>query len=319
MPSPIWSFQNNMAKIKMEQKLQTKKICVKKTQIKIAEKSGFCFGVKRAIELAEKTADIDQKVYTLGPIIHNPQEVERLDKKGIKTLKEPQKVKSGTIILRTHGIPLKLHNALKKKKSIDIIDATCPFVKRAQDIVKELSSKNETIIIVGEKVHPEVVALVSYGDGKCIVVENVKEAEKLKIQGNVNIVSQTTQTPENFDSIVKSLKKQYKVKVYNTICKATFDRQKAAEKLAKTADLMIVIGGKNSGNTTRLAQICSEKTKTYHIETVDDIDEKWFKNKKRIGLTAGASTPDWIIKQIHGRIEKIISQSENVKKIKEKK
>lgn len=288
-------------------------------KIKIAEKSGFCFGVKRAINLAEKTADANQKVYTLGPVIHNPQEVERLDKKGIKTLKDPKKVKSGIVILRTHGIPLKLHNELEKKKSIDIIDATCPFVKRAQDIVKELSSKDETIIIVGEKVHPEVVALVSYGPGKCVVVENVKEAEKLKIQGNINIVSQTTQTPENFDSIVKSLKKRYKVKVYNTICKATFDRQKAAEKLARTVDLMLVIGGKNSGNTTRLAQICSEKTKTYHIETDKDIDKKWFKNKKNIGLTAGASTPGWIIKQIQGRVEEVISQSKKAKKTKEKK
>lgn len=275
-------------------------------KIKIADKSGFCFGVQRAISLAEKTAGRHKRVYTLGPIIHNPQEVKRLDKQGIKTLKDPKRVKEGVVILRTHGIPLQLHNELEKKKEIEIIDATCPFVKRAQDIVKDLSVNDETIVIVGEKVHPEVVALVSYGNGKCVVVENVKEAKNLKIEGDLHVVSQTTQTPENFDSIVKCLKKRYKVKVFNTICKATFDRQKSAEKLSRTVDLMIVIGGKNSGNTTRLAEICSAKTKTYHIETVDDLKESWFKNKNTIGLTAGASTPYWIIKQVQGRVEEIV-------------
>ncbi|MCL2799579.1 MAG: 4-hydroxy-3-methylbut-2-enyl diphosphate reductase [Endomicrobia bacterium] len=281
----------------------------KHTRIWVAERSGFCFGVKRAINLAEETAGLTRQVYTLGPIIHNPQEVKRLEKKGIKTLKNIKSVESGTIILRTHGIPLELHGKLEKRKSIEIIDATCPFVKRAQDIVRELGDKDETIVIVGEKIHPEVVALVSYGKGKCVVVENVKEAQKLKGKGNLNIVSQTTQTPENFNAIVKCLKKRYKIKVYNTICKATFDRQKSAEKLAKTADLMIVIGGKNSGNTTRLAQICSAKTETYHIETVKDIKAGWFKNKKKIGLTAGASTPDWIIDKVKEEVKRQLGVS----------
>ncbi|MDR2426914.1 MAG: 4-hydroxy-3-methylbut-2-enyl diphosphate reductase [Endomicrobium sp.] len=281
-------------------------------KIKIADKSGFCFGVQRAVSLAEKTAGLNKRVYTLGPVIHNPQEVERLNKKGIKTLADPRSVKKGIIILRTHGIPLQLHKELKKKKSIEIIDATCPFVKRAQDIVKKLSANNDTIIIVGERVHPEVVALMSYGNGKCIVVENIKEAQKLEIKGDLNIVSQTTQTPKNFDSIVNCLKKSYKVKIFNTICKATFDRQQSAEKLAKTVGLMIVIGGKNSGNTTRLAEICSDKTKTYHIEKADDLKKSWFKDKDVIGLTAGASTPYWIIKQVQRRIEEICSISNKV-------
>ncbi len=299
--------------------MDAKKKTAKPPKIKIAEKSGFCFGVKRAIDIAEKNAGSDKKVYTLGPIIHNPQEVKRLEKKGIKILKNPKKVEKATVILRTHGIPLQLHNELKNKKTVDVIDATCPFVKRAQDIVKELASKDETIVIAGEKVHPEVAALVSYGKGKCVVVENAKEADKLKSKGDINIVSQTTQTPENFGSIVKSLKKRYKVKVYNTICKATFDRQKAAEKLAKNVDMMIVIGGKNSGNTTRLAQICQKKTKTHHIETVNDLNDKWFKNKMKIGLTAGASTPGWIIREVQGRAEEICSSAQKAKTIKEKK
>ncbi|MDR0819919.1 MAG: 4-hydroxy-3-methylbut-2-enyl diphosphate reductase [Endomicrobium sp.] len=280
-----------------------------KLRVKIAENAGFCFGVRRAIDLTEKTAGKESKVYTLGPVIHNPQEVKRLEKKGIKTLKDPKKVKNGSIILRTHGIPFNLHKRLEENKNINVIDAACPFVKRAQNTVKRLStdikSKDKTIIVVGERVHPEVIALVSYGNGKCIVVENVKEAQKFRGRGDLNIVSQTTQTPENFNNIVEVLKKRYRTKVYNTICKATLDRQKAAEKLAKSVDLMIVIGGKNSGNTTRLAQICSEKTKTYHIETACSMKEKWFKNINSVGLTAGASTPDWIIKEIEMRIKEV--------------
>lgn len=283
-----------------------------KLKIKIAENAGFCFGVRRAVKLTEKTASKECKVYTLGPVIHNPQEVERLEKKGVKTLKDPKKVKSGSIILRTHGIPFSLYKKLEENKKIDVIDAACPFVKRAQDTVKRLStdikSKDKTIIVVGEKVHPEVIALVSYGNGKCVVVENVKAARKFKGGGDLNIVSQTTQTPENFNSIVKVLKKRYKTKVYNTICRATLDRQKVAEKLANNVDLMIVIGGKNSGNTTRLAQICSAKTKTYHIETADSVKEKWFKNIDSVGLTAGASTPDWIIKEIEVKIRELAAK-----------
>jgi 4-hydroxy-3-methylbut-2-enyl diphosphate reductase len=278
-------------------------------KIKIARNAGFCFGVRRAIALAEKIAKKKFKVYTLGPIIHNPQEVERLEKQGIEILKTTKKIKSGFIILRTHGIPFELHKKLEENKLINIIDATCPFVKRAQNIVKQLSidieSNGKVIILVGEKIHPEVVALVSYGNEKCVVIENIKEAKKFKGNGDLNIVSQTTQTPENFNNIAKVLKKRYRTKVYNTICKATLDRQKSAEKLAACVDLMIVVGGKNSGNTTRLAQICSTKVQTYHIETVNDLKIKWFKNVESVGLTAGASTPNWIIRDIEKKMKDI--------------
>jgi 4-hydroxy-3-methylbut-2-enyl diphosphate reductase len=282
----------------------------KKLKIKIAGNAGFCFGVRRAIDLAEKTVAEEHKVYTLGPIIHNPQEVKRLEKKRIKTLRDLKEVRSGSVILRTHGIPFDLHKKLEKNKNINIIDAACPFVKRAQVIIKQLStnakSKDKTIVIVGERIHPEVVALLSYGKkGKCSVVESIKEAQDFRCIGDLNIVSQTTQTPENFESIVKVLKERHKVRVYNTICKATFDRQKSAEKLARSVDLMIVIGGKNSGNTRRLAQICSAKTNTYHVETVDSIKEEWFENVESVGLTAGASTPDWVIEDIEAKVKEI--------------
>ncbi len=274
-------------------------------EIKVAASSGFCFGVKRAIDLAEKIAETNKEVYTFGPIIHNPQEVGRLEQKNIRVIEDYSKIEKGVLVLRTHGIPLDIYNKLSEKKNIKLIDATCPFVKRAQDIVKELSSDKNTeqIVIVGEKAHPEVVAVVSYGNGKCLVVEDKNDVKNVKKTDIIYIVSQTTQSQKKFDEIVEEISKISKVKVFNTICRATFDRQSAAEKLAKEVDVMIVIGGKNSGNTTRLYQICTAITKAYHVENVDEIKKDWFNNVAKVGITAGASTPDWIIESIKKKIE----------------
>ncbi len=274
-------------------------------KITIAKSAGFCFGVKRAIDLAQEIASKNKNVYTFGPLIHNPQEVQRLEKENIKVIEDYSKIEEGILVLRTHGIPLDIYENLSKKENIKIVDAACPFVKKAQDIIKELSKDSEQIVIVGEKKHPEVVALVSYGKGKCLVVEDKKDVENVKKTDIIYIVSQTTQSPKKFDEIVKEISKISQVRVFNTICRATFDRQSAAEKLAKEVDVMIVIGGKNSGNTTRLYQICSKITKTYHIENVDELDKSWFDNIKEVGITAGASTPDWIIENIKGRIKEI--------------
>ncbi|MBO7610833.1 MAG: 4-hydroxy-3-methylbut-2-enyl diphosphate reductase [Elusimicrobia bacterium] len=274
-------------------------------KITVADSAGFCFGVKRAIDLAEDIASKNKEVYTFGPLIHNPQEVARLEKENIKVVEDYSKIEKGVLVLRTHGIPLDIYENLSKKENIKIVDAACPFVKKAQDIIKELSKDSEQIVIVGEKKHPEVVALVSYGKGKCIVIEDKKDVKNVKKTDIIYIVSQTTQSPKKFEEIVNEISKISQVKVFNTICRATFDRQSAAEKLAKEVDVMIVIGGKNSGNTTRLNQICSNITKTYHIENVDEIEPAWFENVKAVGITAGASTPDWIIESIKGRIKEI--------------
>ena len=274
-------------------------------KITIAKSAGFCFGVKRAIDLAQDIASKNKDVYTFGPLIHNPQEVSRLEKENIKVIEDYSKIEKGVLVLRTHGIPLDIYENLSKKENIKIVDATCPFVKKAQDIIKELSKDSEQIVIVGEKKHPEVVALVSYGKGKCLVVEDKKDVKNVKKTGIIYIVSQTTQSPKKFEEIVNEISKISKVKVFNTICRATFDRQTAAEKLAKEVDVMIVIGGKNSGNTTRLYQICSNITKTYHIEDVNEIEVEWFNNISTVGITAGASTPDWIIENIKGRIKEV--------------
>lgn len=274
-------------------------------KITIAKSAGFCFGVKRAIDLAQDIASKNKDVYTFGPLIHNPQEVARLEKENIKVIEDYSNIEKGILVLRTHGISLNIYENLSQKENIKIVDATCPFVKKAQDIIKELSTDSEQIVIVGEKKHPEVVALVSYGKGKCLVVEDIKDVKNVKKTDIIYIVSQTTQSPKKFEEIVNEISKISQVKVFNTICRATFDRQSAAEKLAKEVDIMIVIGGKNSGNTTRLYQICSAITTTYHIENIDEIERDWFNDIKNIGITAGASTPDWIIEKIKRRIQEI--------------
>ncbi len=274
-------------------------------KITVAKSAGFCFGVKRAIDLAQDIASKNKDVYTFGPLIHNPQEVSRLEKENIRGIEDDSKIEKGVLVLRTHGIPLDIYENLSKKENIKIVDAACPFVKKAQDIIKELSKDSEQIVIVGEKKHPEVVALVSYGKGKCLVVEDKNDVKNVKKTDIIYIVSQTTQSPKKFEEIVNEISKISQVKVFNTICRATFDRQSAAAKLAKEVDVMIVIGGKNSGNTTRLYQICSNITKTYHIEDVDEIEPAWFDKVETVGITAGASTPDWIIENIKGRIKEI--------------
>ena len=290
-----------------------------KGRIVTAEDSGFCFGVKRAIDIAEKAVNSAGKsninwgnkkrgICSLGPLIHNPQEVLRLEKKGIKVIEDPCKLKNAALILRTHGIPQRLKEKLKAQ-NLFLVDATCPFVKKAQDIVQKLAQGNERIIIVGEKKHPEVKALVSYGGGSCFVVEKDSDLKGLDLSGSVCVVSQTTQSPENFSRFVRIIKKlNPKAKIFDTICRATFDRQASARKLSKKADAMVVVGGKNSGNTRRLAQICSKYTKTYYIETAAEIRNEWFKGGKIIGISAGASTPDWVVEEVKKKIAVILKK-----------
>jgi len=271
-----------------------------------AESSGFCFGVRRAIDIAEKTAKRKRLIYSLGPLIHNPQEVKRLEKIGIKVIDKPEGLRDSVMILRTHGIPQGLKEKLKSQNLL-LVDATCPFVKRAQDIVQKQAKSDKRIVIVGEKSHPEVKALVSYGGKKCFVAEKYSDLKKINLSGDVCVVSQTTQAPENFSKFVRKIKSANRnVKIFDTICRATIDRQSAAKKLSKRVDVMLVVGGKNSGNTKRLAQICSEFAMTHYIESARELKKSWFNNKNLIGITAGASTPDWIIKEVKKKAARIL-------------
>ncbi len=274
-----------------------------------AKTAGFCFGVKRAIDIASNIAKEKRKgVYTLGPIIHNPQVVEMLKEEGIFPLADIKELKSDknikALIIRTHGIPLQ-HLQRISSMGYEIIDATCPFVKKAQYYAKLLRDEGYQVIILGEKNHPEVQSLLSYAYDNAIVVDGKSPLPKLKRK--VGIVVQTTQPIDKLKKVLSDAIKQSKeIKVYNTICNSTAHRLKETEKMASRVDVMIVVGGKNSANTTQLAKLCNSLfVPTYHIETASEIKEEWIRGAKMIGITAGASTPNWIISEVEKRIRDI--------------
>ena len=275
-------------------------------KISIAEYAGFCFGVKRAIDQIEKLNKNNKKnIYVLGKLIHNPQVIKDLEKKGVKSI-EIENIdnlnKNSTIIISAHGVPDNLITKLKKK-GFKIIDSTCPLVKKVHNITKEAEKEGYKIIIFGDKEHTEVKGIK--GNLKhAIVISDINEINKLDEKKNYCLVSQTTQDVEKFDKLIKELKKSIKnLKIYDTICIPTKQRQSSSLELAKKSDLMLIVGGKISANTKRLAQRCSEFTQTYHIETEKELKSEWFKNKENIGITAGASTPDYIINKVFNKIK----------------
>ncbi len=275
-------------------------------EIIVAKMAGFCFGVKRAIDIAFQIANENRKgVYTLGPIIHNPQVVEMLKEKGIIPI-ENIKVKKDirALIIRTHGIPLHISKEISSI-GCEIIDATCPFVKKAQYYAKLLMEEGYQVVILGEKNHPEVKGLMSYANNDVIVVDSKTPLPKFKKR--VGIVVQTTQSLEALKKVLSdAIEHANEIKVYNTICNSTALRLKETEKMSRKVDVMFVAGGKNSANTTQLTRLCkSLSVPTYHIETSSEIKEAWIKNAKKLGITAGASTPEWIIKEVEKRIRDI--------------
>jgi len=270
-----------------------------------AKKLGFCSGVRRAISLAQSIPTRDSKkgtvatpVYTLGPLIHNPQEIGRLERLGVKAISGLNQIKTGTLIVPSHGLPQPILKKIEKTR-LKLIDATCPFVKRAQLLAKSLHEKGYHVVIAGQKSHPEVISLLSFANGEASVVETLGDVEKINTSKKIGVISQTTQSVESFEKIVRRLKIKIKEpKIHNTICKETSQRQKEAKRLAGKSDLMIVIGGKNSANTTRLYNICKKVTRTYHIELPEELRPGWFNKKGVVGITSGTSTPDWIIKSV---------------------
>lgn len=275
-------------------------------KVLVAKTAGFCFGVKRAVNIAFRVSRKKHKgVYTLGPIIHNPQVVEKLKQRGIIPIENIRGKKDiEALIIRTHGIPYSLSEKLSSM-DYEIIDATCPFVKKAQYYAKLLSEKGYQVLILGEKKHPEVKGLMSYASGGAIVINEKDPFPRLKEK--VGIVVQTTQTIEALKRFLSyAIEYSKEIKVYNTICNSTALRLKETEEMAKNVDIMVVVGGKNSANTTQLAKLCrSLSVPTYHIETSSEIKDRWFRGAKIAGITAGASTPEWIIKEVEKRIKDI--------------
>ncbi len=276
-------------------------------KVTVVKDAGFCFGVKRAIRLASDAVKNDKdKVYTLGPLIHNPQVVEALRKKGVDVAEKLNQIKKGTVIIRSHGVRPEVLARIKKK-GLKIIDATCPFVKRAQNMARLLHRQNYQVVVVGEADHPEVKGIVGYAQGKALVLNHRMKDHDFSRFKKLGVVAQTTLNLNSFKKAVdRLLERSKEIKIYNTICSATTSAQSKSLKLAQKADLMLVVGGYNSANTSRLARLCQEAgTRTYHVETADDLDRRWFKGVDRVGITAGSSTPKWIIEKVVREIKKI--------------
>ncbi|HUI46645.1 MAG TPA: 4-hydroxy-3-methylbut-2-enyl diphosphate reductase [Nitrospirota bacterium] len=275
-------------------------------EVYLADKAGFCFGVKRAINTAFETAG-KGRVYCLGPLIHNPQEVERLRQVGIETVEDFSDLHPGDyLIIRSHGVPPRLLSQARDK-GLTIIDLTCPFVSNAQHHAEVLSTEGYQVVVVGEKRHPEVQSILGHAGENAVVVETAKDVDALKLQPRLGVVAQTTQTYSNFSEIVlKLLRLSRELKVFNTICSSTKERQDAARVLANRVDVMLVVGGRNSANTSRLASLCSQEGKpTYHIELAEEIRPEWLKGVKSVGVTAGASTPDWVVEGVLEKLKKL--------------
>lgn len=276
-------------------------------KIILAQSAGFCFGVKRATNMAFEAADQYHQICSLGPIIHSPQLVKKLEEEGVEVIGRVEDIPEGAVIIRSHGVTEQELEGIRQRE-LQIVDATCPFVKKAQEYAAMLSREGYAVILVGEAEHPEVQGIVSYaGQGEVFVVADRRQAEALPRNKRMGIVAQTTQSFENLRQIVEiCLEKSNELRVFNTICDATSVRQNEARTIAMRADLMLVIGGFNSANTSRLAQICRDiQPRTYHVETADEVDPQWFPGVETVGVTAGASTPRWIIDEVVGKVRAI--------------
>jgi len=276
-------------------------------KLKTAKTAGFCFGVKRAVDLANEAPQKypDQEIRTLGPIIHNPQVVNQLAEIGVIQTDNINELKNEVVVIRSHGITRQIAQELKQRQTLTVIDATCPYVRRAQEIVAQMSEAGYQVIIIGEPDHPEVAGLISYGDPqRTLVISSLGDIPvSLKNKpknSRIALLAQTTQSQSLYNEIALSLLSiKGELRCFNTICTATSDRQSEALKLAQSCDCMLIIGGRNSANTNRLHELCKDKqASSYHIETSEDLQADWFIDKHTIGISAGASTPRWLIDEV---------------------
>jgi 4-hydroxy-3-methylbut-2-enyl diphosphate reductase len=276
-------------------------------EIVIANNAGFCFGVTRALELANRAAeDRSRPVHTLGALIHNPQEVARLEAAGVHQVESLDEVREGTVILSAHGVDPSVE-AEARARGLEVIDATCPFVLRAHEHIRRLAAEGYTVIILGDPGHREVMGLAARAEGKATLITSAEDAAALPAGAKYGLVVQTTQRPERLREVAGVLaERSRELRVFNTICEATMKRQESARELAARVDVMVVVGGRNSANTARLVEICAATgTPTHHIETAEELDGDWLAHAHRVGVTAGASTPDWIVTQVAARLREL--------------
>ncbi len=278
-------------------------------KIKKSAKIGFCYGVRRALDILEKVAREQGGIETLGEVVHNEQVMQNLAGIGVRVARTVAEVKGDTVVLGAHGVSPEVKAAIEAK-NIRIIDTTCPFVYRAQMTAKRLAEADYFVIVYGDVNHAEVKGILGWAKGKGLATTDHKSIEFTKLPRRIGILSQTTMIPAKFSEFVKRVFdtvyiKDSEILIIDTICHDIRERQAAALELAKRADVMLVIGGRASANTSHLAELCANAVKTYKIETAKELKKTWFRGKRRVGITAGASTPDETIEEIMKKLESL--------------
>ncbi|OSB12116.1 4-hydroxy-3-methylbut-2-enyl diphosphate reductase [Paraclostridium bifermentans] len=271
-------------------------------EVKIAKNAGFCFGVKRAMKMAwDELQKSEDGIYALGPLIHNKQAVLKYEENGLKTIDEVSEVPtSKSMIIRSHGVGEIVYTE-SKEKGLNVIDTTCPFVKKIHEVAKKHYSQGFDIIVIGDEKHPEVIGINGWCNNEAIIIKTLEDLESTNLDKNKKycVVAQTTINIDLYNKILEALSNKLDNVIFNnTICSATKVRQEAAKEISSDVDMMVVVGGKHSSNTQKLVQICQEYVPTLAIETVNELNPEDFKGFKKVGLTAGASTPDWIIEEV---------------------
>jgi 4-hydroxy-3-methylbut-2-enyl diphosphate reductase len=280
-------------------------------QVLLAEEYGFCFGVERAVEMVEGALSEGATVRTLGPLIHNTQEIQRLEAEGVRTIDAPEEVSEGlTAVIRAHGVTPEVQRELEERAD-RVIDATCPFVTKVQKLAERAAEQGRDVVVVGNPDHPEMIGVVGYAPERSYVVRDASEVAGLPPLHAPLVVSQTTLKLKTFVDAAEAVraKADSEPQVVNTICSATRDRQDAARALAGHVDAFYVIGGKHSSNSLKLLSVCKEQcAKSFLIETPDEINSGDLAGAERVGVTAGASTPNWLIEQVVARLREIGEQ-----------
>lgn len=275
-------------------------------EVIVADNAGFCFGVKRAIKMANEAIDQDRSVKALGPLIHNPQVVSAFHRRGLEVVSDLEQVRDATVIIRSHGVGPEVKERAVTR-GLKVVDTTCPFVTKAQQYAAKLVEENYKVVMIGDRNHPEVIGVIAHTGGKAIVINTVAEAEGLKFIPRMGVVFQTTHSIGHVQEIVGALLKRGKeVRVYNTLCGATTSMQKTAVELAPQVEAMVIVGGRQSANTAQLSEVCRRMNpRVFQVESAEEIEEHWFAGMARIGVSAGASTPDEVIAEVVDRLTRI--------------
>ena len=283
-------------------------------KVLLADEFGFCFGVERAVEMVEEALEEGDTVRTLGPLIHNDQEMARLATHGVSTINTPVQIQRGeTAVIRAHGVTPQIEAELREKAS-KVVDATCPVVTKVQKLASRAAAQNRHVVVVGNPEHPEMIGVFGYAPEHAFVVNNAEEVAALPRLRNPLVVSKPTIKLQNFYDVAEAVKGKTddEVQIVNTICSATRDRQDAARALAGEVDAFYIIGGRHSSNSRKLLAVCKEQCeKSFLIETEDEINAEDLRGVRQVGLTAGASTPNWLIEKVKLRLEEIGAAMEN--------